>query len=144
VLEAATTPQQPWRPLFWRDAALAVAGSILLALLAMWLVELFNRSEPQPTLVIAQSLGGPPYPPMPILSGGGAPDTALPGVAMPLLAEPPIPPRELRHEELAALIRAGADVDRVAMLLLLNGVGPDSWSVRWRRRPRGASCSHPR
>ena len=57
VLEAATTPQQPWRPLYWRDTALSIGGSLVLALLAMWLVELFNRSEPRPAVVLVQPPG---------------------------------------------------------------------------------------
>ena len=32
MLEAATTPREPWRPLYWRDTALAIGGSLALAL----------------------------------------------------------------------------------------------------------------
>jgi uncharacterized protein involved in exopolysaccharide biosynthesis len=133
VLEAAVTPQQPWRPLYWRDAAIGVAGSLVLAMLAMWLVELFNRSAPQPTLVIAQSLGGLPYQSVaPFLRGGGAQDAALPADTIPLLPQQAVLPRELNHEEVSALIRAGDDADRVAMLLLLAGVSPDELiKLRW-------------
>ena len=56
VVEAATTPLEAWRPLYARDAAISVAGSLVLGLLAMWFVELFNRPEPQPAFVLAQSL----------------------------------------------------------------------------------------
>ena len=58
VLEAAATPQQPWRPLYWRDTVLSLGASLALALLAMWLVELFNRSEPQPTVILVQPQSG--------------------------------------------------------------------------------------
>jgi succinoglycan biosynthesis transport protein ExoP len=133
VLEAAVTPQQPWRPLLWRDAAVGVAGSFVLALLAMWLVELFNRSGPQPTLVIAQSLGGLPYQSVPpFLPGGGAQVNALPADAIPLLPRQASLPRELDHAEVTAIIRAGDDADRVAMLLLLAGVSLDELiNLRW-------------
>ena len=126
VLEVAIAPQQPWRPLYWRDAGIGVAGSLVLALLATWLVEFFNRSDPQPPLVIAQSLGGLAYPPMsPLLPGDGAPAGALPAGASPLLPPPEAAPRELNQAEVSALIRAGDDADRIAMLLLLAGVDPD-------------------
>jgi uncharacterized protein involved in exopolysaccharide biosynthesis len=132
VLETASTPRQPWRPLYWRDAAVGVAGSVVLALLAMGLVELFNRPEPQPALVIAQSLAGRPYEAMPILAGGGAAGAALPGMAMPLLAQQPTLPRELRQDELSALLRAASGVDRAAVLMLLSGVSPDELAgLRW-------------
>ena len=62
LLEAAATPQQPWRPLYWRDTVISIGASFVLALLAMWLVELFNRSEPQPTVVLVQpQSAGLPY-----------------------------------------------------------------------------------
>ncbi len=46
VVEAATTPQTAWRPLYWRDAGISLAGSLALAFLAVWFVEFFDRSEP--------------------------------------------------------------------------------------------------
>ena len=126
ILEAATVPREVWRPLYLRDAGLSVAAALLLALLAVWLVELFNRPEPQPSVVIAQ----------PVVSGmlvhGGPRPIALPGqghVALEapgqvLLPHHPSLPRELRGEEIDALVR-GADHDtRIGMLLLLHGVAP--------------------
>ena len=38
--------------------ALALGGSLALALLIMWLVELLNRSEPQPAVVLIQPQPG--------------------------------------------------------------------------------------
>lgn len=46
LVEAATTPQTPWRPLYWRDAGVGLAGSLALAFLAVWFVEFFDRPEP--------------------------------------------------------------------------------------------------
>ena len=134
VLEAATVPQEVWRPLYLRDAGLSVAAALLLALLAVWLVELFNRPEPQPSVVIAQ----------PVVSGmlvhGGPRPLALPGQGHAALEPPdrallphhPVLPRELRAEEVDALVR-GADHDtRIAMLLLLHGVAPQELvALRW-------------
>ena len=129
VLEAATVPREVWRPLYLRDAGISIVAAILLALAAMWIVELFNRPEPQPPVVIAQ----------PVVSGmlvhGGPRPVALPGQSHPsleapgqaLLARQPsasMLPRELRGEEVAAVVW-GADHDaRLAMLLLLHGVAP--------------------
>jgi len=130
VLEAATVPREVWRPLYLRDAGLSIAAALLAALAAVWLVELFNRPEPQPSVVIAQ----------PVVSGmlvhGGVRPVALPGqrhaaVAAadpPLLAPPPALPRELGSAEVAALVGAGDDATRVAMLLLLHGVAPEELS----------------
>ncbi len=133
VLEAAVTPQQPWRPLYLRDAAISVGGSLLLALLAMWLVELFNKPGQQPAVVIAQSLGGLPYVRAPQVIGvGEAPVEALSLDPTPLLPEQPALPRELGTDEAAALLRAADATDRVAIMLLLSGVSPDELAtLRW-------------
>jgi len=130
VLEPAITPQQPWRPLYWRDAAISVAGSLLVALLAMWLVELFNRPGPQPAVVIAQSLGALPYARMP--APAEIPPEALPSYAPRLLAEQPRFPRELSEEEALAMLWTAGDADRSAVMLLLSGVSPDELvALRW-------------
>jgi hypothetical protein len=134
ILEVATVPQEVWRPLYLRDSGLGVGAALLLALLAMWLVELFNRPEPQPSVVIAQ----------PVVSGmlvhGGPRPIALPGQGHPA-PEPPgqvmLPhhstlPRELWPEEVDALVW-GADYDtRIAILVLLHGVAPQELvELRW-------------
>jgi polysaccharide biosynthesis transport protein len=124
VIEAATTPNQSWRPLYARDAALSVAGSFLLALLAMWFVELFNRPEPQPSLVIAQPatlLGTAPQP----ASLAAAANRMLESAERPLLSSQPSPPPELAAEEVAALVQAATGDSRLAMLLILSGISPE-------------------
>jgi len=136
MLEAAAVPREAWRPLYLRDSALSVTGALVLALFAVWLVELFNRPEPQPPLVVAQ----------PVMSGmlvHGIPQIAtlagqgrvtLETSAQTLLPEPQtqILPRELRGDELDAMIRAGDDGARIAMLLLLHGVAPEELAdLRW-------------
>jgi polysaccharide biosynthesis transport protein len=131
VLEAATTPQQAWRPLYARDAALSVAGSFLLALLAMWFVELFNRPEPQPSLVIAQPA---------TLLGTVAQAASLTAVAnrmlesqgQPLLESRPNLPMEIAPEQVAALLQAGTGEGRLAMLLILSGTSPgEALTLGW-------------
>ena len=127
VVEAATVPQQPWRPFYLRDAAISVVGSFLLALLVMWVVEIFNRSDPQPTLLVPQ--------PMPYPSPGGqfAERPTLAGYAMPaleaspsgLLAAAPPLPRELGAEEISGLLAAATPDVRLASVLLLSGLSPE-------------------
>jgi uncharacterized protein involved in exopolysaccharide biosynthesis len=56
VLEQAAVPREPWRPYYWRDAAIVLAGSLVLGLLALWLVELFNQPEPHRSVLVAQPI----------------------------------------------------------------------------------------
>ena len=127
LLEAATTPQEPWRPLYWRDTAICAVAALLLALLAMWLVELFNRPEPQPAMVLVQpQMGGSPYAAAPAgLPGPRMPAAALAASTPALLPQPAILPRELRQDEMAALVGAADDESRLAVLLLLSGISPE-------------------
>jgi succinoglycan biosynthesis transport protein ExoP len=134
VLEAAATPQSPWRPLYWRDTAFSIGSSLVLALLAMWLVELFNRAEPQPTVVLIQpqSVALPHDRSPQMLSSRGTPAMSLEAAEPALLPRQPTFPRELRHDEVAALIRASDDDSRLVMLLLLSGVSlEEAVKLRW-------------
>jgi len=140
VLEQAALPVEPWRPRYWRDASLVVAGALLLALLTMWIVELFNRPEPHPSVVLAQ----------PVITGaliqGGRQQLGLGSTTLPalepmeraLLEKPAIVPRELGVEEVLSLLRA-VDLDtRVAVLLILSGISPEeAVALHWRDVDRG-------
>lgn len=135
VLEAATVPQEPWRPLYLRDAAIGVGASFILALLVMWVVELFNRHDPQPTILVPQGtayaldnryaagLLGDRAQPRPALAADAtaAPDSPPPvliGAAMQI-------PRELQAGEIRSLLGAATPETRLTILLLLLGVGPE-------------------
>jgi polysaccharide biosynthesis transport protein len=134
VLEAATPPQQPSRPLYWRDTAISIGGSLALALLTMWLVELFNRPEPRPAVVLIQPQSGalPHDMSRQILSNRGPPAVSLEAAEPALLPRQSTFPRELRHDEIAALIRASEDDSRLVMLLLLSGVTlEEAVKLRW-------------
>ena len=134
VLEGATTPQEPWRPLYWRDTALSVVGSLVLALLAMWLVELFNRPEPQPAVVLIQPQPGALlHEVAPQALGTNRQPLPLEATEPTLLPRQTAFPRELHVDEVSALLRAADAGSQVAMLLLLSGVSVDealklSWS----------------
>jgi len=121
LIEAASTPREPWSPPYWRDTGIAAGGALVLALLAMWLVELFNRTEPQPGVVMVQpQMRGTSYErrvdALPRQSSG-----LLDRPEPPLLTAPPALPRELERAEVTALLQASDDPTRIAVLLLLNG-----------------------
>lgn len=147
ILEAATVPQTPWRPDYGRDALISLVGSLLLALLATWLVELFNRADPQPAVVIAQPV---PYPMMvgaaarvPVTTDALAvnPPPALAGSAQGLLPAAPAFPRELVGDEVRALVTVSSGRAQAAAMLLLSGLtldeivalGLDDFDPAWRR-----------
>ena len=138
VIEPALAPKEAWQPQYQRDAAIVLASALALALLALWVVELFNREAVQPTMVVAQpfgfdaaraSFGHGGNGPMglghaaglaPRLAGHPYADGA--GSAAPQLAAPSTAPRDLLDEELHALFQnASKPVGRL-MHLMLRGV----------------------
>jgi len=127
VVEAAATPAAPWRPLYWRDAAISATGSLVLALLAMWLVELFNRSDPAPAVIVAQTLtpGLPAAPALQPLPAHASSQDVLSSAPPSLLPQPFMLPRELDPDEIAGLLAAGDATARLTMLLLLSGLSVD-------------------
>ncbi len=142
VVEAASIPREPWRPLYMRDAGISIAGSFLLALLAMWVVEIFNRHDPQPTILVPQAtaypIGGGGYVGQLGAPRGGQP--ALAGIATPVLASgpsglltaEPALPRELAASDIGAVLAAATPEVRLAALLLLSGVSAeDLLALHW-------------
>jgi len=134
VLEQAVIPKEPWRPHYWRDAGLVLGGALLLALGAMWLVELFNRPAPHPSVLVTQPvfagrlLPGQVPPELP----GSVARQRLTANDRPQLAAPLSLPRELTVAEASALLR-GSDADsRRAITLLLSGLSiEEALSLRW-------------
>ena len=123
IIEAATTPQDVWRPDYLRDAGISVAVALVLALLAMALVELFNRAPPpsatqvvvpQSWITVGQEL--------PALAGNAAPRPLLrPAPSPALLANEMALPRELAQHEVAGLLQTMPEQDAVWAALLLCG-----------------------
>lgn len=127
VIEAATAPQDAWRPDYLRDAGISIGAAIVLALGAMALVEVFNRPPapstapvivPQSWIAVGQDI--PPAlagrPPQPALDAAASPGL-LPG-ALNL-------PRELSQNEVARLLQTMPADDAAWVSLLLCGAAPD-------------------
>lgn len=133
VVEPAFIPREPWQPQYTRDAAIVLGGAFLLALLAMWVVELFNRVDTPPTWVVSQPS---PYPSNPNYGLGYEPgqgNMAALAHRMPLAVEydgrtsmlpPVIQPRELLQEELAGILTNTSPTVSLFVHLLLRGVSP--------------------
>lgn len=134
VLEQAAVPTEPWRPLYWRDAGLIIGGSLLFALLAMWLVELFNRSEPQPSVLVTQPVfaGTLSHHPQQTRGLAHTRPESLTVNETPLLTQARVLPRELTEEESVALLRAADRNTRCALALLFSGLSPEeAIALRW-------------
>lgn len=128
LIEAASVPEKPWRPDYLRDGLINLVGSFVLGLLAMWFVELFNRSPPAqavgPTTVVV------PQPWLtPALSAEGPGVSARLGFdaaqRLPQLAAGVSLPRELIQEEVAALLAATDGEARLLCAVLLLGLTVD-------------------
>lgn len=133
IVEAAAIPREPWRPLYWRDAAIVAGASVVLALVVMWLVELFNRPAPRPSVLVAQPVWAgalPSQPRMTELAAAGA--GRLPFADRPRLSGLSTLPRELTVQECTALLRAADPGTAHAVALLLSGVSTgEALALRW-------------
>lgn len=124
VVERAFRPHHPIRPKYLRDAALAVAISLVLGVAAVWLVEyLTRREQPKTTLTLAgihvyatpevsRLLGHPPEAHQPAL------EEPAPKLEAPF-------PRELTRGELESLLDCADLRTRQSIALLLSGLTPD-------------------
>lgn len=117
VIETASASTEPWRPNYSRDAGISVAVALAAGLLAMALIELFNRPpqasvqstiQPQPWVTLLDhqpSLSGT----MPFRQPA---QTMLPGT---------MDRRELSQSEVSQLLRAMHEDDLPWAMLLLCG-----------------------
>src|SRR6266850_8428128 len=120
ILEAASVPQLPWRPLYARDAGISLGAAVALGFLAVWMVEFFSRPHPLPTGVEQQ-----PWWPVPLgreLVSGSRPLLAAENARLPA---PDPEPRELTDEEIAALMRATSDDGQLILTGLLSGLSAE-------------------
>jgi polysaccharide biosynthesis transport protein len=154
ILEPAVQAQKPWQPEYTRDAALVLAVALAAALLSVWIVEMFNREGPQPTMVVAAGSATYSAPRFgtgaPGLAHAPAPSVQRLGQAFSPVApqlSAPSAPRELLDEELQALLANATKPLARYVQLMLRGLRPDEARLmvggdidasRWVMRVRGA------
>jgi uncharacterized protein involved in exopolysaccharide biosynthesis len=139
VLSPPSLPDRPASPDYWRDALIAVIGSGLLALSAVWFVEFFQRSgvpRPEP---VAQPIIHISYPPP-----GAILDSSLPvlgGSAQRLPETIAQFPRELSSPEVYALWAAALPEARLVIAGLLNGFSVEELAaLRYRHIEPDVGC----
>jgi polysaccharide biosynthesis transport protein len=121
ILEAASVPQLPWRPLYARDAGISLGAAVVLGFLAVWLVEFFSRPEPEGAAIVQRQ----PWWPVSIGRDASAASRPLLEAETARLPAPDPPPRELTDGEIAALLRAANDDGRVLVMGLLSGLSAE-------------------
>jgi len=120
ILEAASIPQLPWRPLYARDAGISLGAAVVLGFFAVWMVEFFSRPQPAPAGVKQQSWWPVPF-------GRELVSASRPLLAAETarLAAPDPEPRELTDAEIAALLRATSDDGHLILTGLLSGLSAE-------------------
>jgi hypothetical protein len=127
VIEAATLPTTVWQPKYARDAAISVGSALLLALLAVWLVDYVQPREPAPSFAPA-----PQWIPIAMHAERPSPRPVIAAREMDLLPGVKAMPRELSRSEVAALLLAADDQTRLALRALLAGINAEELlALRW-------------
>ena len=118
VVEPASASTEPWRPNYSRDAGISVAVALAAGLLAVALIELFNRppqgsaqstAQPQPWITLLGHLPSRTGP------------TPLRQPVLPMLPRAMDGSRELSQDEVSELLRAMQEDDLPWAMLLLCG-----------------------
>jgi succinoglycan biosynthesis transport protein ExoP len=127
LLEPAAPSDEPWRPNYRLDAVISVVGSLAFGLFAAWLADFMSGPSPSPTMLVQHSWD-------PAFLGREPVNVARP-LAPPefvRLPAPEPPPRELQDEEVAALVAAATEDERVAVMALLIGISArELVALRW-------------
>jgi len=130
VLERASTPGAPIRPLYLRDSGISVGAALAVGLLGIWLLEFLTRSG-------RDGAGSRPPPTLYTISGAASlpPDTPVRRLDR---DEQPVPalahtqPRELSPAEVRSLLDACDDRQRSLVCALLSGLRvEDAAALRW-------------
>lgn len=119
VIERAFLPGAPIGPNYWRDALIAVAGSMLFGLFCVWLSEFLTRkTSPEPTVNLA---GVPLYEPdlLPGVRGNALRPVSVLPHQHPVLDSPQS--RELPVEQVSALFNSAGSREKLLIALLLSG-----------------------
>ena len=130
VIEPAVPPDAPWRPLYWRDAGISLAASLLLGFLAVWFVEFFKRTEPpQPgpsTVIIPPSWMAMTLSHVERLGTGATAQSTPTLTGAQDSQQLPAPlPRELHSDEIENLLEAAAPEEAAILACLLCGLSVD-------------------
>ncbi len=125
VVEWAYTPTSPLHPNYVQDGILVLAGSLLLGLFAVWLMEYLGHGSAARAAQPAPAMAGirvysEPAAPLPTEAPTGA---RLDHGRNAALASPE--PRELTAPELEALWRCADPRGRLGLALLLSGLSPE-------------------
>jgi succinoglycan biosynthesis transport protein ExoP len=120
ILEAASVPQLPWRPLYARDAGISLGAAVALGFLAIWLVEFFSRPAPETAVAVQR-----PWWPVAVGRGTAVASPPLLTAEAARLPAPDSTPRELTDAEIAALIQATNDDGRLILMGLLSGLSAE-------------------
>jgi polysaccharide biosynthesis transport protein len=120
ILEAASGPQLPWRPLYARDAGISLGAAVALGFLAIWLVEFFSRPAPETAVAVQR-----PWWPVAVGRGTAVASPPLLTAEAARLPAPDSAPRELTDAEIAALIQATNDDGRLILMGLLSGLSAE-------------------
>ncbi|MFO8002649.1 GumC family protein [Thioalkalivibrio sp.] len=123
VVDRAPLPLEPVRPLYTRDAGIALGLSVLVALFLAWLVDyLTGRMRREPAVTGVRVFGGA-APEAPLLPRHGSDAILVGGAAAARF--PSAWPRELEPAEVAALLETASPVTALQAGLLLSGVTPE-------------------
>ncbi len=133
VINRAYEPRDPVRPNYGQDALIAIAGSLLFALLTVWVVEYLTQKKepPMPIAVFGVHSYQPPPSGVGALGGGGGlidhPKAAPPSLdtkPSQSLAGPP-QRRELSSRQLRTLLNASNLKGKQLIALMLSGLNLD-------------------
>ncbi|HEC15469.1 MAG TPA: integrase [Sedimenticola sp.] len=122
VLEYAQLPVTPVRPQYLRDAAIALAASLLTALFAVWLVEFLLRREERPE---GRTLAGVRIytQQQPAISHPSAPPVAIAEKARPALQQ--LADTELDAGEIRQVFKQADRTGKRLIALLMSGLSPE-------------------
>jgi integrase len=127
LLEAASPKNEPWRPEYHRDAAIAAAGSLLFGLFAIWFGDFIVGPPPSPAMQMQHS-----WAPAALGIDAARQSPPLAASAAGRLPAPEPLPRELADAEVTALVAAATADARLATMALLMGLTSEELvALRW-------------
>ena len=131
VISFPSASPTPIAPDYSRDAAIALASGLALAIIAVWLHDYLRKEPLEPGGQIAQPIIQIAYPV--VQAQPGTPDVRLGSATASLLGSPASVPRELSRPDMAALWATAPRSDRLIIAALFAGIAPAELSqLRWK------------